>query len=465
MKSIRNYSRAGLVLSIVAGSALAVLLCTQCVRNYLYVDRTLVPEEARREAERQSVALTIAARSAQITDPHGLSAVFEHAIDEAADRVIWMRLANRQGDVVAQAGTPLGDMKVPPRWWQGGNRESPERVIRTTRGKAIVTLVGFRMPRPAGVGSGRAGEQRPAALALEVALDFDAVAGVFSRLRENLVSGVAGAFALIAALAVIGFRAPRYLRGKYLEKEMAFARRVQSDLLPKTASVSPNVEFSAAAIAADEVGGDFLDIFQNDSGSVSIVLGDVSGKGISAALLASVVQGAIRSCSGAHLEAACDRINRMLCEKTASERFVTLFWGAFDPLTATLRYVNAGHAAPLLQRANPGPGNAADRFDKGGPVLGVLPNARYTCGAVQLSSGDTLVVFSDGVNEAADPNDQEFGGERIRQVVAETQAEPPDEMCQRIMTRVAGFAAPGPPQDDRTLMVVRFLKSRAAMTA
>jgi len=465
MKSIRHYSRAGLVLSIVAGSTLAVLLCTQCVRSYLYVDRTLVPEEARREAERHSAALTSAARSAGVTDPHGLSSVLEHAMDEASDRLIWMRLANQQGDVVAQAGTAIGEIKVPPRWWQGGNGESPERVIRTPRGRAIVMMVGFRMPRPAGEGSGRAAELRPPPLALEVALDFDAVSGAFRRLRENLVSGVAGAFALIAAMAVIGFRAPSYLRGKYLENEMALARRVQGDLLPKAASVSPYVDFAAAAIAADQVGGDFLDIFQNDSGSVSIVLGDVSGKGISAALLASVVQGAIRSCSGAHLEVACERINRMLCEKTASERFVTLFWGVFDPLTATLRYVNAGHAAPLLQRANPGQRTPADRFDEGGPVLGVLPNARYTCGAVQLSRGDILVVFSDGVNEAANPNDQEFGGERIRQAVSETQTEPPDDMCQRIMTRVADFAAQGPPQDDRTLMVVRFLKSRAAMTA
>jgi hypothetical protein len=92
MKPIRHYSRAGLVLSIVAGLTLAVLLCTQCVRNYLYVGRALVPEEAQREAERQSVALTSAARSAKVTDPHDLSPVFEHAIDEAADRVIWMRL-------------------------------------------------------------------------------------------------------------------------------------------------------------------------------------------------------------------------------------------------------------------------------------------------------------------------------------------------------------------------------------
>ena len=175
MKSIRHYSRAGLVVSIVAGSTLAVLLCTQCVRNYLYVDRTLVPEEARREAERQSAALTSAARSAGVTDPRDLSAVFEHAIDEAADRVVWIRLANQPGDVVAQAGTATGEMRVPPRWGQGGNRESPERVIRTSRGTAIVTVVGFRMPRPAGVGPGRIGEQRPAPLALEVALDFDAV--------------------------------------------------------------------------------------------------------------------------------------------------------------------------------------------------------------------------------------------------------------------------------------------------
>jgi hypothetical protein len=479
MKSLRKYSQAGLGLAIVAGVALAILLCVQCVRTYLYVGRVLVPQEAEREAERQGGGLVSEARNAGVVDASALSPLMERAIEEAADRVVWMRLMNQDSAVVAQAGRPQGEAKVPPRWWERvESREPLGRVIDTPGGKALVTIVGFRMPRPPGVGRPespgsrvpagerpRGGDRRGMALVLEVAIQLDAVSGPFSGLRRNLVSGVLAALALLAAMAAIGFRTPNYLRGRYLDKEMALARRVQDDLLPKAVSVSPYVEFAAAALAADQVGGDFHDIFELDSGRVSLVLGDASGKGISAALLASVIQGAIRSSSGSHPETACERINRMLCEKTASERFVTLFWGVFDPLTATMRYVNAGHGAPLLLRGNPAAGSTPERLDEGGPVLGVLPNSRYTCGAVQIASGDTLVVYSDGINEAEDLKEEEFGNDRVWKIVSESSACPPEEICQRIMKQVASFAGPGAPQDDRTLMVVRFLKSRAAMTA
>jgi serine phosphatase RsbU (regulator of sigma subunit) len=490
MKALRKYSRAGLVLSMIAGGALAILLCAQCVGTYLYVGRTLVPRAAAREAERQGGVLSSAARTAAITDPQALSPVMEHDIEEASERVVWMRLLNQESAVLAQAGAPQGKAVVPPRWWERAEaHDTPGRLVDTPRGRALVSMVPFRMPRPPGVGgppgagrtdapgrpeaTGRppsAGERprsggRPAALALEVAIQLDAVAGNFSGLRQNLVVGMLASLALLAAMIVIGIRTPNYLRGKYLEKEMALARRVQNDLLPKAVSVSPYVDFAAAALAADQVGGDFLDVFETDAGRVSLVLGDASGKGISSALLASVIQGAIRSSSGSHHETACERINRMLCEKTASERFVTLFWGIFDPLTATLRYVNAGHAAPLLLRADPARQGAPERLTDGGPVLGILPHARYNCGIVQVASGDTLIVYSDGINEAADLKQEEFGDDRIWKIASEGGARPPREICDRIMSQVAGFAAPGSPQDDRTLMVVRFLKSRAAMTA
>jgi Stage II sporulation protein E (SpoIIE) len=491
MKSLRKYSQAGLVVSIVAGAALAILLCAQCLRTYLYVGRVLVPQEAGLEAERYGGALVTAARTAGVTDPRAISPVLEHALEGASERVIWMRLVNQESTILAQAGTPQGEVKVPPRWWERvETRESLGRVIDTPRGKALVAMVPFRMPRPPGplgppgggrgdaqgrsaLGgearrggeSGRGGYRRGTALVLEVAMELDAVSGAFSGLRQNLVSGMLAALALLVAIAVIGFRTPNYLRGKYLDREMALARQVQDNLLPKAASVSQDVEFASAAVAADQVGGDFHDIFLTDSDRVSLVLGDASGKGISAALLASVIQGAIRSASGSHVDSACERMNLMVCEKTASERFATLFWGVFDPLTAILRYVNAGHAPPLLLRANSTAGSTPERLDEGGPVLGVLPHARYSGGAVQISAGDTLIVYSDGINEAENLQQAQFGDDRVLRIVTETSTHAPREICERIMSQVAGFAAPGMIQDDRTLMVVRFLKSRAAMTA
>ena len=136
--------------------------------------------------------------------------------------------------------------------------------------------------------------------------------------------------------------------------------------------------------------------------------GDVSGKGIPAALLVSVVQGAIRSSTASEHEYACERINCMLCERTACERFATLFWGVFDPVTRTLRYVNAGHPAPFLIRqvkaqvadepAIPaGTKTQIIRLDEGGPVLGVLPDVRYSAGAIEFAGSDTLILYSDGL--------------------------------------------------------------------
>jgi serine phosphatase RsbU (regulator of sigma subunit) len=479
VKTLNKYSHVGLVLSVTAGAVLAVLLFAQSVRTYLYVGRVLVPQEAERAVERLGGALASAARGAGILDPRELGPLLERAVSEDSDRVVWMRLLNQESAILAQAGTPQGAANVPPRWRElVEQHDTLGRPVDTPGGKTWVTMIAYRMPRPQGAerpasqpaptASGQRaspGERRASALVLEVAIRLDAVSGVFSELRQNLILGAVASLALLAAMALIAFRTPRYLRGKYLEKELALARRVQSALLPKSVSVSPYLEFASAAIAADQVGGDFLDIFEVDTGRLSLVLGDVSGKGMSSALLASVVQGAIRSSSGSQHETSCERINRMLCEKTASERFVTLFWGVFDPATATLFYVNAGHAAPLLLRASSVPGSAPERLDEGGPVLGVLPNVQYRCGRKQIAAGDTLIVYSDGINEAEGQMEEQFGNDRVLTIASEASACAPERMCERIMSQVAGFSKPGSPQDDRTLMVVRFLQPEPVTAA
>ena len=312
MKTLNKYSHVGLVLSVTAGAVLAVLLFAQSVRTYLYVDRVLVPQEAERTAERQGDALTSAARAAGVLDPRQLGPLLERAVNEDPTRVGWIRLLNQESAILAQAGTPQGTANVPPGWRELVEKyDTLGRPVDTPGGKAWVTMLAFRMPRLQGgerpasqaapTASGQRagpGERRATALVLEVAIRLDAVSGGFSELRQNLVLGALASLALLAAMAVIGFRTPRYLRGKYLEKELELARRVQSALLPTAVSVSPHLEFASAAIAADQVGGDFLDIFEIDAGRLSLVLGDVSGKGMSSALLASVVQGAIRSSSG-----------------------------------------------------------------------------------------------------------------------------------------------------------------------
>jgi phosphoserine phosphatase RsbU/P len=233
------------------------------------------------------------------------------------------------------------------------------------------------------------------------------------------------------------------------------------------------VDFAASVATADHVGGDFYDIFEADSGKIAIVLGDVSGKGIPAALLVSVVQGAIRSSTASEHEYACERINCMLCERTACERFATLFWGVFDPVTRTLRYVNAGHPAPFLIRqvkaqvadepAIPaGTKTQIIRLDEGGPVLGVLPDVRYSAGAIEFAGSDTLILYSDGLNETTNRNGEEFGVDRMEEFVSGMAITAPVELCERLTNEVTAFSHAAAPADDRTLLVVRFPPERAA---
>ena len=471
MRPFRKYSHIGLGLLLATGLGLAVILCVQCVRTYMYIGAVLVPQQAEREAERQAGALSTAAQAIGVSDPHALGALMQRA-SESGSNAMWMRLLGPDNTVLAEAGTPQGTAAVPAGWWSRVEKhESLGRVIETAGGKALVAQLPFRLPPPphhegdadphhAHGPHGPGG--RPGAYVLDIAIRLDSVTGAFAGLRQNVVFGLFAAIALLAAVVVIGIRAPHYLRGKYLERELQLARRVQNDLQPKPWPVSPFIDFAASAQAADHVGGDFHDIFETASSGIAIVLGDVSGRGVPAALLVSLLHGAIRSSAGSRHETVCERINRMLCERTASERFATLFWGVFDPNTSTLRYVNAGHPAPMLMRAN---SNQTERLDEGGPLLGVLPAASYSAGVVRIDEGDTLVIYSDGIDEADNAAEEQFGEHRIVELATAKAAASAAEICGRIMNQVSAFASTSTVPDDRTLMVVRFLRPAAAMTA
>jgi len=450
------YSRFKVGLALGSGALLALILCVQCIQNYLYTDAVLVPQLAQHEAERQAFAVNGAARSAGANHARTLSTVMEHTLESASDRLLWMRVLDEDGHVFAQAVSPGTAVKFLAHWREQLEKHLPVgSLVNTSEGKALVSMFPFRMPRaarPSDTDQPPINRRGPGYL-IEVAVPIKGVTGAFDGLREHLIVGMTASITLLIALAVIGLRAPQYLRGKHLEGELLLARLVQRDLQPKPRSLSADLAFAASAVAADHVGGDFYDIFEASPGKTAIVLGDVSGKGVSAALLVSVLQGAIRSSTSARHESACDQINRMLCELTAHARFATLFWGIYDSESGILRYVNAGHAAPMLIRHGK---NRLERLDHGGPVLGLLPSARYSAGSVRIEGRDTLVVYSDGVSEAAKDDEEEFGENRLRDLISLGAGVPPAELCKRIMSEVNSFASKGPAPDDRTLMVVDF---------
>jgi phosphoserine phosphatase RsbU/P len=233
---------------------------------------------------------------------------------------------------------------------------------------------------------------------------------------------------------------------------------VQTDLFPAESSLTGNLAFAARCVPAYEVGGDLYDVFETDNGEVALVLGDVSGKGLPAALLMGVVQGAVQASratgSAAEHEQAAERLNHLLCMKTARERFVSLFWCYFDRRRAALRYINAGHLPPLLVRRD-GAVTQVVRLDEGGPVLGLLPGARYTQAELPVLPGDLLVVFSDGILEAANSRGEEFGEEGVIGSIERSRNQAPGEICAAILADVRMFLGKELPQDDQTLLVVR----------
>jgi sigma-B regulation protein RsbU (phosphoserine phosphatase) len=289
-----------------------------------------------------------------------------------------------------------------------------------------------------------------------MALYLNAMGSGFGALQRGLVVSTSAAVALLAAMILLFARLPQYLRSRQLEQQLAVARQVQQDLLSPVQRFSGNLEFAAACVPAFQVGGDFYDVYVSD-GRVAMVLGDVSGKGLPAALLMGLVHGGIR-CStwigstAAH-ETASVRLNELLHARTSVERFVSLFWGYYDAGARTLSYVNAGHWPPLLVRAQDP--EQACRLEEGGPVLGILPKAGFRQGTALLNGGDVLVIYSDGVVEAADREEREFGEERLRALVAANRARTAPEIMDEILKQLRDFVGQEEVSDDLTLLVVR----------
>ena len=267
-------------------------------------------------------------------------------------------------------------------------------------------------------------------------------------------------------LVLLAVRFPHYLRGQQIERELNLARRVQADLLPSSETISPYVDFSAECISAWQVGGDFCDVFHVAEDRTALVLGDVSGKGISAALLMALIHGAIHSVSWTrstqdHVNAS-RQLNTLLCQKTATERFTSLFWGSFDPQRSTIQYINAGHLPPyLLRKTN----NQIEshRLETGGPVMGLLPGANFQQAEEFVAPGDLLVAFSDGVVEATSDTGEEFGDKRLLAVIQEMWDSSATDIRNAIHARLKQFTGDLPVVDDQTLIVVRFKHSAKTM--
>lgn len=477
---------------IVSGILLGVVLLVQSVATYVYVSGNLVIERAQYDAERRALSLQRSMRRVDTSDVATLESIIEDSLADWDDMLGWVRILDGFGNVIAQGGqtsgqislfeslrdrlaariaalaeTAGGDPATP-----GGNNAGPDgagsafpglgeyyEIRQSGEGRVLATLVQMRQAAISGLGRGGRFPTTRTPAYLEIAVDLEGVSASFSPLRRNLFIGVSAAIALMGTMVFVGLRFPHYLRGKQLEGQIELARAVQGNLLPAVAGVFGNAEVAADCTPVSEIGGDFYDIFDLPPHALGITLGDVSGKGVAAAPLMGFIHGAAQASSWKDSpqdhERASARLNDLLYRKTAMDRFVTLFWGYFDPEGSLFRYVNAGHCPPLLLRARTH-GNEVIRLEEGGSVLGALPDATYKQSAVRVEDGDLLVMYSDGIIEAQNLAREEFGEARILAAVRSHWDEAVSSIRDAILAEVARFRDGAEINDDQTLVVVRF---------
>jgi sigma-B regulation protein RsbU (phosphoserine phosphatase) len=237
-----------------------------------------------------------------------------------------------------------------------------------------------------------------------------------------------------------------------LEREIAIAREVQRELLPRSVPAVRGLELAGICVPAVGVGGDYYDFLPLPDDRVGIVIADVSGKGIPAALLMAGLQASVRSLALPGIP-PCEinrRLNEMLHQSTSASRYATLFFALYDPQDRSLQYSNAGHCRPI----HVGPRDAA-RLSQGGLPIGLMPGSLYGEGRRELGVGDLVALFTDGVVETPNAQGEEFGDARLIEVLSRHHDVPLDDVVASVVDAVARWSDGGTPHDDLTLVLAR----------
>jgi serine phosphatase RsbU (regulator of sigma subunit) len=250
------------------------------------------------------------------------------------------------------------------------------------------------------------------------------------------------------------------LKQQQFEQEMAIARQIQQTILPQDVDHIPGVEVGALLLPAREVGGDFYDLIQLDERRFTVVIGDVSNKGVPASLVMSAAAGMIRTLLSSNPEMSVseltERLNDLLCRWIIKDRemFITLFFGRFDLENRVLTYCNAGHLPGLFwdQRER-----KVYELPQGGTIVGQFQGMKFQQGERPLTAGDRLLLFTDGLTEACDTAQNLFGRQRVEDLFAQESELPPKEFCLKIKRRIDRFAAGSAEDthDDLTVLQIK----------
>ena len=241
-----------------------------------------------------------------------------------------------------------------------------------------------------------------------------------------------------------------------LRQELGVAAQMQESILPTDFPQNPRYELHASMTPAREIGGDFYDFFRLANERMGLVVADVSGKGVPAALFMMVSRTLMKGTAiGESNPAKClKEVNELLAESNEEAMFVTVFYTNLDPMTGHLEFANAGHNLPYVIK----PSGEVRQIDCApGLVLGVLPDFEFPGGTLDLEPGDVLFYYTDGVNEAMDENGVEFGDERLTGLLAEAAGSTAADFSHRVVEAVHAHAGDAPQSDDITCMTLRYL--------
>ena len=240
-----------------------------------------------------------------------------------------------------------------------------------------------------------------------------------------------------------------------MESELRIAHALQGAILPKTLPENPTYSGHALMTPAREMGGDFYDFFTLADGRLSVVMADVSGKGVPAAFFMAIARTVMRAAAARHATPGpcLQEVNDAICEQNPQDLFVTLFYGILDPDSGEFTYANAGHNPPFLVRR---PGEVAPLPMTGGMAVGVMPGLPYDEDAVTLASGDTMFLYTDGITEAMNVEDEEFTEARLETVLAGGHGLPVDTVLTKVTSAVVEFVGEAEQSDDITCIVLRY---------
>jgi sigma-B regulation protein RsbU (phosphoserine phosphatase) len=240
---------------------------------------------------------------------------------------------------------------------------------------------------------------------------------------------------------------------RIMKRDLAQAADIQKRILPEKAPQIRGLDLAGFNMACRTVGGDYYGFFPYPDGRVALALGDVSGKGMPAALMVMGLQARLEVLAeDPHdLSSLVTRLNKITCANCPSNRFITFFIALANPATGDFAFANAGHNPPIIVRAS----GEIEMLEGGGPVLGILPIAKYGEQNARLGKGDLLVIYSDGVTEATDRAEEEYGEERLTEILRQRRSGSAEAIVNAVTDSVNRFAAGAPQADDITLIVAK----------